>query len=100
VQTATAAPRGTDKTELFWIYLGYDRDTEEQSQMRVIQSNLIGAAGLDSSNAGRARIRMRIVHGNGWPQGRIREKLTRHGNRGAKILARLPRHHGILDHGR
>jgi hypothetical protein len=29
--------------------------------MRVIQSNLIGAAGLDSSNAGRARIRMRIV---------------------------------------
>jgi hypothetical protein len=28
------APRGVDKTELFWIYLGYEQDTEAQTQMR------------------------------------------------------------------
>jgi hypothetical protein len=32
------APRRVDKTELFWINPGYARDTEEQSQMRVMQS--------------------------------------------------------------
>ncbi|MBX9844092.1 MAG: Rieske 2Fe-2S domain-containing protein [Xanthobacteraceae bacterium] len=46
------APRGVDETELFWIYLGYERDTEEQSQMRVMQSNLTGAAGLVSLEDG------------------------------------------------
>jgi anthranilate 1,2-dioxygenase large subunit len=46
------APRGVDKTELFWIYLGYERDTEQQSQMRIMQSNLTGAAGLVSLEDG------------------------------------------------
>jgi anthranilate 1,2-dioxygenase large subunit len=46
------APRGVDKTELFWIYLGYERDNEAQSQMRVMQSNLTGAAGLVSLEDG------------------------------------------------
>jgi phenylpropionate dioxygenase-like ring-hydroxylating dioxygenase large terminal subunit len=46
------APRGVDETELFWVYLGYERDTEEQSQMRVMQSNLTGAAGLVSLEDG------------------------------------------------
>ncbi|MBR0751109.1 Rieske 2Fe-2S domain-containing protein [Bradyrhizobium jicamae] len=46
------APRGVDQTELFWIYLGYERDTEEQSSMRVMQSNLTGAAGLVSLEDG------------------------------------------------
>jgi anthranilate 1,2-dioxygenase large subunit len=46
------APRGVDKTELFWIYLGYERDTEAQRQMRVMQSNLTGAAGLVSLEDG------------------------------------------------
>ncbi len=46
------APRGVDKTELFWIYLGYERDNEQQSQMRVMQSNLTGAAGLVSLEDG------------------------------------------------
>ena len=32
------APRGVDKTELFWIYRGCARDTEEQSQMHIMQS--------------------------------------------------------------
>lgn len=39
-------PRGVDKTELFWVFLGYETDTEEQTKMRVMQSNLTGAAGL------------------------------------------------------
>jgi anthranilate 1,2-dioxygenase large subunit len=46
------APRGVDKTELFWIYLGYERDTEAQRQMRVMQSNLTGAGGLVSLEDG------------------------------------------------
>jgi len=46
------APKGVDKTELFWVYLGYGHDTEEQSQMRIMQSNLTGAAGLVSLEDG------------------------------------------------
>lgn len=46
------APRGVDKTELFWIYLGYERDTDDQSRMRAMQSNLTGAAGLVSLEDG------------------------------------------------
>jgi anthranilate 1,2-dioxygenase large subunit len=46
------APRGVDQTELFWIYLGYERDTEEQAEMRVMQSNLTGVAGLVSLEDG------------------------------------------------
>jgi len=46
------APRGVDKTELFWIYLGYERDNEQQRQMRIMQSNLTGAAGLVSLEDG------------------------------------------------
>ena len=40
------APKGPDKTELFWYFLGYERDTEEQTEMRVMQGNLTGSAGL------------------------------------------------------
>lgn len=39
-------PRGVDKTELFWIFLGYQSDTPAQEKMRVMQGNLTGAAGL------------------------------------------------------
>ncbi|HEY9280619.1 MAG TPA: Rieske 2Fe-2S domain-containing protein [Eoetvoesiella sp.] len=39
-------PRGVDKTELFWIFLGYENDTPEQERMRIMQGNLTGAAGL------------------------------------------------------
>ena len=45
-------PRGVDKTELYWVFLGYERDTEAQSQMRVMQGNLTGAAGLVSHEDG------------------------------------------------
>lgn len=39
-------PRGVDKTELYWVFLGYESDTPEQEKMRVMQGNLTGAAGL------------------------------------------------------
>jgi phenylpropionate dioxygenase-like ring-hydroxylating dioxygenase large terminal subunit len=39
-------PRGVNKTELFWVFLGYETDTPEQEKMRVMQGNLTGAAGL------------------------------------------------------
>jgi phenylpropionate dioxygenase-like ring-hydroxylating dioxygenase large terminal subunit len=39
-------PRGVDKTELYWLFLGYESDTPEQEKMRVMQGNLTGAAGL------------------------------------------------------
>ncbi len=39
-------PRGVDKTELFWVFLGYETDTPQQEKMRVMQGNLTGAAGL------------------------------------------------------
>ena len=45
-------PRGVDTTELFWFYLGADTDTEEQTRIRVTQSNLTGAAGLVSLEDG------------------------------------------------
>ncbi|MBH67064.1 MAG: Rieske (2Fe-2S) protein [Rhodospirillaceae bacterium] len=45
-------PRGVDETELFWMYLGYKDDDEEQEKMRIMQSNLTGAAGLVSLEDG------------------------------------------------
>jgi anthranilate 1,2-dioxygenase large subunit len=45
-------PRGVEKTELFWFYLGYEDDTEEQVDMRLRQSNLTGSAGLVSLEDG------------------------------------------------
>lgn len=39
-------PRGVDKTELFWVFLGHEDDTPEQEKMRIMQANLTGAAGL------------------------------------------------------
>jgi anthranilate 1,2-dioxygenase large subunit len=46
------APRGVDETELNWIFLGYERDTAEQTEMRMVQANLTGAAGLVSLEDG------------------------------------------------
>jgi anthranilate 1,2-dioxygenase large subunit len=46
------APRGLDKTELFWFYLGSEDDTPEQERMRVLQGNLTGSAGLVSLEDG------------------------------------------------
>lgn len=45
-------PRGLDRTELFWMYLGYEDDAEAERRMRVMQANLTGAAGLVSLEDG------------------------------------------------
>ncbi|MGH7042056.1 MAG: aromatic ring-hydroxylating oxygenase subunit alpha [Acetobacteraceae bacterium] len=45
-------PRGVDRTELYWNYLGYEDDDAERTAMRVRQANLTGAAGLVSLEDG------------------------------------------------
>ena len=45
-------PRGVDKTELFWMYLGCQSDDERMHNMRTMQGNLTGAAGLVSLEDG------------------------------------------------
>ena len=45
-------PKGVDQTELHWMYLGYDSDDESETQMRTMQANLTGAAGLVSMEDG------------------------------------------------
>ena len=45
-------PRGVDKCELFWMFLGYEGDTEAQTRTRVKQANLTGPAGLVSLEDG------------------------------------------------
>ena len=45
-------PRGVERTELNWTYLGYADDTPEQRRVRLKQSNLIGPAGFISMEDG------------------------------------------------
>ena len=45
-------PRGVDRTELFWMFVGYADDDEELTRLRVLQSNLTGAAGFVSLEDG------------------------------------------------
>jgi anthranilate 1,2-dioxygenase large subunit/terephthalate 1,2-dioxygenase oxygenase component alpha subunit len=45
-------PKGPDECELLWWVLGADDDTDDQQDMRVKQSNLIGPAGLISMEDG------------------------------------------------
>jgi len=45
-------PRGVDKTELEWIYLGFEGDDEAMTERRLRQGNLIGASGYISMEDG------------------------------------------------
>jgi phenylpropionate dioxygenase-like ring-hydroxylating dioxygenase large terminal subunit len=45
-------PKGVGECELQWILFGYADDTPEQSEMRLMQSNLVGPAGLVSMEDG------------------------------------------------
>ncbi len=45
-------PRGVDRTDLHWTYLGYADDTPEQRGVRLKQANLIGPAGFVSMEDG------------------------------------------------
>lgn len=45
-------PKGPENCELMWWILGCEDDTEAQRQMRIVQSNMIGPAGLISMEDG------------------------------------------------
>jgi anthranilate 1,2-dioxygenase large subunit len=45
-------PRGVERTELNWTYLGFADDSPELRRMRLRQSNLVGAAGYVSMEDG------------------------------------------------
>jgi anthranilate 1,2-dioxygenase large subunit/terephthalate 1,2-dioxygenase oxygenase component alpha subunit len=45
-------PKGVNECELQWLLFGYADDTPEQTEMRLVQSNLIGPAGLVSMEDG------------------------------------------------
>src|SRR5260370_8970088 len=45
-------PRGPDKTELQWIYIGFAEDTPEMTALRLAQANLVGPAGYVSMEDG------------------------------------------------
>ena len=45
-------PRGPEKTDLHWIFLGYSDDTQEQRTRRLRQLNLAGPAGYVSMEDG------------------------------------------------
>ena len=45
-------PRGPDRTDLNWIYLGFEEDTPEERMARLKQANLVGPAGYISMEDG------------------------------------------------
>jgi anthranilate 1,2-dioxygenase large subunit/terephthalate 1,2-dioxygenase oxygenase component alpha subunit len=45
-------PRGVDRSELFWILVGYEDDTPEMTEVRRRQANLVGPAGYISMEDG------------------------------------------------
>lgn len=45
-------PRGTNKTELVWTYIGYADDDQDMTERRLIQANLVGPAGFISMEDG------------------------------------------------
>jgi hypothetical protein len=45
-------PRGLDRCDLQWWVFAYEDDTPEQLRMRLMQSNLVGPAGLVSLEDG------------------------------------------------
>ncbi len=47
-------PMGTDKTELVWMMFGFEGDTQELHDLRMMQSNLIGPGGFISMEDGAA----------------------------------------------
>ena len=47
-----AVPKGVDETELQWVLFGYADDTPEHDRIRLMQSNLVGPAGLVSMEDG------------------------------------------------
>jgi phenylpropionate dioxygenase-like ring-hydroxylating dioxygenase large terminal subunit len=47
-------PMGLDKTELVWMMFGFEDDTQDLHDLRMMQSNLIGPGGFISMEDGAA----------------------------------------------
>ena len=45
-------PKGPDKTELQWTYIGFEDDDAEMTERRLQQANLVGPAGYVSMEDG------------------------------------------------
>ena len=45
-------PKGQEETELQWIYLGFEDDDAAMTELRLLQSNLVGPAGYVSMEDG------------------------------------------------
>jgi phenylpropionate dioxygenase-like ring-hydroxylating dioxygenase large terminal subunit len=45
-------PKGPDKTELQWTYLGFEEDDTQTTELRLAQANLVGPAGYVSMEDG------------------------------------------------
>jgi len=58
-------PKGPDKTELQWIYLGFAEDDAEMTALRLAQANLVGPAGYVSMEDGAVgNFIQRAIHGS------------------------------------
>lgn len=58
-------PKGPDKTELQWTYIGFDEDDAEMTSLRLAQANLVGPAGYVSMEDGAVgNFIQRAIHGS------------------------------------
>ena len=58
-------PKGPDKTELQWTYIGFEEDDAELTALRLAQANLVGPAGYVSMEDGAVgNFIQRAIHGS------------------------------------
>jgi anthranilate 1,2-dioxygenase large subunit/terephthalate 1,2-dioxygenase oxygenase component alpha subunit len=58
-------PKGPDKTELLWTYIGFEEDDAEMTSLRLAQANLVGPAGYVSMEDGAVgNFIQRAIHGS------------------------------------
>ena len=58
-------PKGPDKTELQWTYIGFEEDAPEMTDLRLAQANLVGPAGYVSMEDGAVgNFIQRAIHGS------------------------------------
>ena len=58
-------PKGPDKTELLWTYIGFEEDDAEMTALRLAQANLVGPAGYVSVEDGAVgNFIQRAIHGS------------------------------------
>jgi anthranilate 1,2-dioxygenase large subunit len=58
-------PKGPDKTELLWTYIGFEEDDADMTALRLAQANLVGPAGYVSMEDGAVgNFIQRAIHGS------------------------------------